>query len=140
MDQVILDASVIVKWFSKEKGHEKALEILNQVVEREIVLIEPDLVFYELINALWFGKKLSIRKINRILMEFINLEPKVFLVHPDLTSEILKLINKYPITAYDAVYIALANLEKIPLITADTKHHRKEYSKHIVSLNEFRAQ
>lgn len=137
MDQIVLDTSVIIKWFSEEEGHEKALKILDKIAAVELALFEPELMFYELINALWFGKKLDAKRIGKILAEFVNLEPSIVLINAGLTAEVLKLISKFPITAYDAAFIALANLEKIPLVTADSKHHRKEYSEYIVPLAKF---
>lgn len=134
MDKVVLDTSVIVKWFSIERGHKQALKILNKVVNREIVLVEPELLFYELINAFWFGKKLTARQINEVFNKLTNLEPEIVSLDSKLISSILKFVNRFPITAYDASFIALANKHKIPLITADSKHHKKSFSKFIVPL------
>lgn len=136
MEKVVLDTSVIVKWFSKEGGHRQALEILDKIVTGEVVLMEPELIFYELINACWFGRKFTIRRIKRIMNEFINLNPEIQPVEPKLMAAILKLIKKFPLTAYDASFIALAEEFKISLITADTKHHKKAFSKFIIPLGE----
>jgi len=44
---IILDASVVVKWFSKEEYTEKALEIRGKVRRGEEKVIVPDLLLYE---------------------------------------------------------------------------------------------
>lgn len=137
MDKIVLDTSVIIKWFSLEPGRKDALGIRDRVVQGKTDLVEPDLIFYELINALWFGKKFGSKKIGRILTEFRNLDPEIVALNPELTAIILKLINKFSITTYDASFVALANENKIPLITADTKHHKKAYGKFIIPLAEF---
>jgi len=111
------------------------------------------LIFYELINAFWFGRKFTTKKISRIIEEFTNLEPEIVLLRsnklgllrsnklglfkPNLIEAILVLIKRCPITAYDASFIAIAEEYQIPLVTADTQHHKKTFSKFIVSLNEF---
>ena len=49
---IILDASVIVKWFSEEEHTEKALEIREKVRRGEERVIVPDLLLYELSNLI----------------------------------------------------------------------------------------
>lgn len=137
MDKIVLDTSVIVKWFSLEENHEQSLRIRKGIVEGKINLVEPELIFYELTNALWFGKKFDNRKIGRILTAFRNLNPHIVPLNSELTTIILRLINKFPITTYDASFIALADELKISLITADTKHHKKSYSKFIIPLTDY---
>lgn len=134
MGRVVLDTSVIMKWFSMEESRKQALKILNEVVKGRITLVEPELILYEMVNALWFGKRITIRKINRIVNEFTRLEPEIAPIDSNLLSTVLDLMNRFPITAYDASFIALANRNKIPLITADIKHHQKAFSEFIVPL------
>jgi predicted nucleic acid-binding protein len=45
---IVVDASVAVKWFVKEDGHEAALGLLAHAH-----LSAPDLVFAETANVLW---------------------------------------------------------------------------------------
>jgi predicted nucleic acid-binding protein len=40
------------------------------------------------------------------------------------------------LTVYDAIYVALADMLEIPLVTADEKHHRRQISKNIVYLKD----
>jgi len=52
---IILDASVIVKWFSEEEYTDKALEIRERIRMEEERVIVPDLLLYELANALKYN-------------------------------------------------------------------------------------
>ena len=53
MKKIVLDTSVIVKWFSKDEDDaEHANKLRWQFQEGLCVITIPDLVFYELANAL----------------------------------------------------------------------------------------
>lgn len=136
MGKVVLDTSVVMKWFSTEGNRKQALKILKEIVKGKMTLVEPELIFYEAINALWFGKRFTTREINRIISEFTFLKPEIVPLDSHLLATILRLIDKFPVTVYDASFIALAEEHQIPLITADTKHHQKTFSKCIVPLIE----
>jgi predicted nucleic acid-binding protein len=49
---IVLDASVVIKWFSEEEYTEKALELRERIRYGEEQVIAPDLLLYELANAL----------------------------------------------------------------------------------------
>jgi len=49
---MILDASVILKWFIEEKDTDKALKIRDDYVAGKIDIEIPDLLIYELANVL----------------------------------------------------------------------------------------
>ncbi|MEA2055113.1 MAG: type II toxin-antitoxin system VapC family toxin [Candidatus Thermoplasmatota archaeon] len=48
----VLDASVVAKWFVVEEGDDIALSLRKQFEEKEIDIVVPDLLLYEIANAL----------------------------------------------------------------------------------------
>ncbi|MBI2315043.1 type II toxin-antitoxin system VapC family toxin [Candidatus Daviesbacteria bacterium] len=56
MDKNILDVSVIIKWFIKEEGSNQADLYLERLSREEIVIIIPQLLYYEVGNTLIFKK------------------------------------------------------------------------------------
>lgn len=54
-ERLILDASVVVKWFHEEAGTVEAIILQNQVNEGRIRVDVPDLIFYEVTSALVLG-------------------------------------------------------------------------------------
>ena len=48
---LVLDTSVIMKWYKEEEDSDKALEIRDKCIRGEIQLSAPDLVLYEMVNA-----------------------------------------------------------------------------------------
>ncbi len=49
---LVMDSSVFIKWFSKdnEENLDKALSILNSLIDNNIVIACPELAIYELLK------------------------------------------------------------------------------------------
>lgn len=119
----VVDASVILKWFIKEKDSEKALELREDYIFGRIILIVPELMFLEVINALRY-KKLNPEKISYVNKSLWESE---FHIHKSDQFIIEKAINiaiEYNITIYDALYVSIAQLHNAFLITADSKLYK----------------
>lgn len=129
MKKIVLDTSIIVKWFNQEAGSEQAKIIYKQFQNQEIQIILPELVKYELGNALLKGKKITLAKVKTILINFYKL-PFVF-IEEDKNLSLLsyQIAEKHNMTYYDACFLALAKREKAVLITANPKHQKKTFSK-----------
>ena len=54
-EEIILDASVAIKWFTEETSHEKAKKFRERFLDGKINIIVPDLILYEIANALRFN-------------------------------------------------------------------------------------
>lgn len=63
----VLDASVIIKWFVVEKDSDKAEKILEQYKAAIIDIIVPDIMIYEVANALRFNP-FSTKKRNKAVL------------------------------------------------------------------------
>ena len=125
MDKIIVDTSVLIKWFTDEPGSTDAQKILKQQQNSKIQIILPDIVLLELVNALYWAKKFTYEHI-LIVLEAMS---KIKIIYKGLNNSLLPaaslLMIRYKIQSYDALFIALAEVEKCPLITVDRKHHRK---------------
>jgi len=138
--EYVLDSSVIVKWFSSEneESRDRALYLLNLYKNEKVDLYIPELAFYEIANALRYNKNFSEKEVRNILKYLFDLD--LFMVNMDENIIDLSLEIAYEdnITAYDAVFIALANVLKIPLITANPGHQKKaNKDRKIVLLKDF---
>lgn len=131
MGTVVIDTSVIVKWFVQESDTAKTQDILKQQKNNKIQIILPDIVLLELVNALYWGKKFEYENIVKALEIMSRIKIIYKKVNDSLLLTSLLLMVKHKIQSYDALFIALAEQEKCPLITVDRKHHRKEISKRI---------
>jgi predicted nucleic acid-binding protein len=97
----VLDASVVIKWFSEEEYTDRALKLREDFSKGEIELVVPDLMLYEVSNALRYNSDF------------------------DETNSALNLAYEYKITIYDAYYVALAKEIDFILVTADRKLYLK---------------
>jgi len=51
----VLDASVVIKWFSEEEYTDKAVKLREDFFRGELELAVPDLLLYEVSNALRYN-------------------------------------------------------------------------------------
>lgn len=124
MRTVVLDASVVMKWFVKDEDDRlQALYLLKQFKSEKIEFIVPDLLFYEVANAIKAfirAKRITFTTGSRYLQRLLDLN--LLLVHSsELISQTLKLAHKLDISVYDASYVTLAKSQKLSLYTADRK-------------------
>lgn len=117
--KVVLDSSIVVKWFSKEAGSDEAIELMDSHVEGSMRLSLSELAFYEVANALRYKPDYDAARLTDALGQ-------MFKLHLDVASLDERIINRAAIiaydadvTLYDAVPIALAEHRKTSCITAD---------------------
>jgi len=121
---VVVDASVVVKWFVDEDGHLDALRSTKEAVE----LKAPDIVLAEVAHVLRRKIRMNIisnaqaaNALTSLKSSFKNLVPSIGLI--DVAFE---LSSKMDHSIYDAMYLACA-LEGTDdlLVTADKKFAAK---------------
>lgn len=121
MSAFIIDASVAIKWGIDEDGTPAALAL------RHHHLAAPDLLMPECVNILW--KKVGRGELSRdeavlasrlLARADIDLMPMRPLME---TATRIAVLLDHP--AYDCVYLALAEAEDTPFVTADERLLRK---------------
>ena len=120
---LVIDASVLIKFYVPEILSDKAEELLTRVEQGDVMLLAPDLIYPEVGNILW--KKQSIKELTRSEVEEIT----DAIVSLPLKIEASKLLLPlaidigiaYKITVYDAIYISMARVYEIKMMTADRK-------------------
>jgi len=139
--EVVLDASVLVKWFVEEDASDKALLLRDRYIEGELVILAPELILYEVLNALYFKRLFSRGE----LMEISEaLEAYSFSLYPlrgEYAEKTLEIAFDNDIPIYDASYVALAMIKDALMYTADEKliHRLKDgYLKYVKSIKELK--
>ena len=121
----VVDASVAVKLFSDEDGSGTVRNLFRLNILGKTSIIAPDLLIYEVGNALAKGKKLSADAVWKALSIIQNSPIQIISPDNDLVEISTRLAERYAITFYDAVYGAASIQFDCPLITSNPKHHGK---------------
>ena len=117
----VVDASVVVKWFSMfEEDIEHSEKLLNSHVEGTSPLASSSLVLYEVCNALRFNPNFDEDDLLKAATSLLKLGLEL-VDFPEVFESAIALAFSQDITIYDAAYIAVSQTYHIPLITADYK-------------------
>ncbi len=117
MKKIVVDASIVVKWFIPEIHSEHAIRLLNKPIK----FLAPNLIYAEVGNILW--KKLRLKELTQesaqdILNDFKKIPLEVIDNHI-LLETAWQIATKYQRTFYDSLYLALAYIENCLFVTAD---------------------
>ncbi len=118
---MIVDASVILAAFFPDEAQEQAQALIRDHVIGDVQLAAPTLLLYEVTNAV-----LQARRRGRISDEqaegiLASLERLGIVLEPVTWQQMLPLATRFDRSAYDAAYLALAEMTGRHLITADSR-------------------
>lgn len=115
----ILDASVAAMWFTRHGDREKALALRDLHRRRRCRLVVPEFALLEIINAVRFSRRAKEADTSAALAALRDLDLQIELVEWDLLRKATAISWGYQVALYDAVYVALAERQGFPLLTAD---------------------
>ena len=121
MSRVVVDASVVVKWFTQEDQRGEALSLRQSHMDGGLTLTAPALLAYEVANALRYNPSLTTEDQERAAMALFLMG---IVLEPPTQGGMVKaveLADRYDITIYDAAYLSLAVQRDVTLVTADVR-------------------
>ena len=124
-EETVIDASVVIKWFSEEEGSSRALAIRSDHIEGKKTLVAPDLLIYEVANALRFKPGLNQHIATNAIKDLYDMQIDIMRPSRELTNKCTDLAFMYGITAYDSYYLALGELLGLEVVTADTQLYKR---------------
>lgn len=117
----VLDNSVLMAaYFPDEANKSHALELLRAFSDGEIELLAPHLLSAEAHHAVLKavrGKRVTLEQGRAIVAALLDLEIPLSTV----SDGVFELGYKYGCSGYDAMYLRLAQHERVPLLTADAR-------------------
>lgn len=117
----VIDASVAGKWFLPETYSDRARDLLDRFIARELVLLAPDVLIAEVGNTLWkraMRGDISVDDARQSYLDFLNL-------HISLEASAAVAERAWELSArthhplYDTLYLALAEAHQCEFVTAD---------------------
>lgn len=120
---VVLDASVIIKWFKDEDEEyvDSALLAQEKKMLGVLEIIVPDLLFLEVLNAFLTKPGFTIEDITAIKESLVKMNMNVITPGSELLGKTINIAVKNSLTFYDALYIATADMYDAILYTEDKK-------------------
>ena len=137
---VVVDASVVAKWFIDEEYTGEALKMREDYKNGVVDIWSTQLMPFEVLNALRYNPEFSQKEIEKAANALSRYRIALYPLLNDLRESCVRIALKYGITIYDASYISLGYHLNKELYTADEKlltkigkdeeeavHHIREY-------------
>lgn len=122
MEQLVIDASVVLKWYLDDEEHgKKAMGLLSRYVSNELDIFAPSLLEYEVMNGLIIAQKrgrIEEEKVRIAIGGFMDLGIKLRNLSQNY-HKVLHYCKTYNCSAYDASYMVIADEEGIAMVTSD---------------------
>lgn len=119
---LVIDTSVVIKWFVPEEGSSTAKKLLTES------LAAPDLLLYEFANYLSQQEILKSDDRRFLMQTLYKFSVEYFVLPEDAFQEVIDFSASLRITSYDASFIILAKRLNTNFITADKKLVQKTRS------------
>lgn len=126
MITLVIDASVVVKWYlpaSHEPHAENAASLLRRYIAGDMRFIVPDLFWAELANVFWKAARQG-RWANEDAKTAVSeVKKRAFPTVSSLSllEDALEIATIFDRSVYDSIYIALALMAKSDYVTADER-------------------
>jgi predicted nucleic acid-binding protein len=117
----VIDASVVIKWFAEEEGTQSALKLRDEHVGGVRTLVAPDLLLYEVANALRYRPGFNKEKVGRAVVDLMDIQVDLIVPSRELVERSSYLAYSYDLTVYDSCYLALSELMGVKLYTSDKR-------------------
>jgi predicted nucleic acid-binding protein len=124
--EIVLDSSVVVKWFSTESKSVEALKLLDAFLQGSVDLTISEILICEIGNALRYKPDYDIQKWKTALTQLFNLHMNLTRLTEDLVSRTGEIAYEGKVTFYDALPVAIAENRKTLCITADEETQYKK--------------
>lgn len=121
----IVDASIALKWYYRknEKDLEEAEKLYSFLWSEKEMLMAPELIVYEILNALRSKTDIAPEDVSLIISSIFQV-----LLLLDTEKEFLENVfnnsRELNISYYDSIYVTFSEKYNAPLVTADKKLYK----------------
>jgi predicted nucleic acid-binding protein len=124
--EIVLDSSVVVKWFSIETKTEEALRLRDSYTQGLLQLTVSEILIAEVANALRYKPDYDTEKLRTALASLLGLHLNVIHLNENTLTRTAEIAYEGKVTFYDALPVAIAERRKVVCITADAATQYKK--------------
>lgn len=135
--KVVVDASIVAKWYVKEELSDKALELRDDFKARRLDLISPSLLLYEVANGLRYSPELSSEDILDAVESLVGMQLSLVDFDAMKWRDTVKNALRFRISVYDSAYFTTAEMYALKVVTADRRLYNKVRGKHSILLADY---
>lgn len=123
MRKLAIDTNVVLTWLGlqSEKLLLKSKELFDGMAGGKLNLASPEFLLIELANVLKWRFNQDEARVEEVIKLVMRSGIKFVPVGKRVTRDVVKLIFKHNLTAYDALFLLVATKEKCKLVTTDPK-------------------
>jgi len=101
-EKVVVDASVVVKWFVEEEYSKEALMLRDSYADGVIDLIAPSLLCFEVVNALKYSGAFGEDELKEVLRALDDYQITLFDLEGGYGEKAIEIAMRKGVTMYDA--------------------------------------
>ncbi len=117
--EVVLDSSVVVKWFSTEIKTDEALRLRDSFTQGSLKLTGSEILIAEVANALRYKPDYDTEKLRKALTSLLGLHLNIVHLSETILTRTAEIAYEGKVTFYDALPVSIAEHRKAVCITAD---------------------
>ena len=119
---VLLDSSVVIKWFRQsEMWRDAAILLRQEYLNGRLLIYVPDLLIFEIANVLRYKPDLNRLQVQEALLSLFDLQIAIVAISKEVITKAIDLAYSQDLTIYDAAFVAMSLNLNVPFITADEK-------------------
>lgn len=121
-DRLVLDTSVIIKWFRHGEVHaEHALSLRSAYLDGQAQVAVPTLLAYELANVLRYKADLTTAQVEDSVQSLFDMGLEWVPPSVGMIRRAVVIARDFDATVYDATFASLAEAWDATLVTADKR-------------------
>jgi len=117
--RLVVDASVVAKWFNIEELSDKAVKVKDAYVEGALELVAPIHILYEVGNSIWKNTQLTEKDACNAIVSLLRIDLELLMPSMERAKRAMEIARLRKTTFYDAAYLQAAEEFKTTLLTAD---------------------
>jgi predicted nucleic acid-binding protein len=121
MTTVVVDSSIVIKWFVPETDRQLARVLHDRMVDSGWRLFAPNMLLVEVANLLWKNRYRHSEEEALSLIHAVESSGIEFVATESLVAGAHRVARLHNRSVYDTLYIALAHEHNCDYVTADER-------------------